>query len=103
MLQGEIMGRNRIDTIQTTFDEIYDFINSQPAAALAGLYTTGGKAFECEAKLTRDKRRFISLPHNNRIYQNDWGFYFNDMGKDGQTIGQYSKPINEKYINKNKA
>jgi len=51
--------------------------------------------FEAEAKLARDGRRFISLPHNNRIYQNDWGYMANSMGNDGQRIGQYSVPLDE--------
>jgi len=92
------MGRNRIGEIQTTFTEVYGFIKTQPAATLGQLFTTGGVAFECVAKTTRDNRRFISLPHANRIYEADWGYYFNSMGKDGQRIGQYSIPINVKYL-----
>ncbi len=38
---------------------------------------------------------FISLPHNNRIYENDWGYRSNSMGKDGQRIGHYSIPIDD--------
>ena len=91
------MGRNRIKEIQTTFDEIYDFIKDQPGATLHRLFTTGGIEFNCEAKSTRDNRRFIALPHGNRIYGDDWGFYCNDMGKDGQRIGQYSIPIDDKF------
>ena len=92
------MGRKKIDEIQTSFDEIYDFIKSQPESSLGNLHTTGGVEFECEAKNSKDGRRFISLPHSNRIYAADWGYYFNDMGKDGQRIGQYSVSINDKYI-----
>lgn len=91
------MGRKRIDDVQTSFDEIYNYISAQPSAILGNLHTTGGIEFECEAKVTRDNRRFISLPHGNRIYESDWGYYFNDMGKDGQRVGQYSIPINYKY------
>lgn len=97
------MGRNRINTIQSTFDEIYNFINDQPGATLGGLYTTGGIAFNCKARITRDNRRFIFLPHSNRIYEGDWGYYFNGMGKDGQRIGQYSIPINDKYMESRRA
>jgi len=79
------MGRNRISEIQSTFDEICHYISRQPAATLHGLFTTGGIRFECEAKTTKDNRKFIFLPHGNRIYENDWGYYFNDMGKDGQS------------------
>jgi hypothetical protein len=50
------------------------------------------------SKKTRDNKAVITLPHNNRIYENDWGYYFNGMGKDGQRIGQYSIPINRKYL-----
>ena len=55
--------------------------------------TTGGVNFVAEAKTTRDNRRFISLPHNNRIYEDDWGFRTNCMGKDGQGIGQCAVPL----------
>lgn len=97
------MRRKRIDEIQTSFDEIYSFIKGQPSSLLGKLQTTGGIDFECEAKVTEDSRRFISLPHGNRIYEADWGYYFNDMGKDGQRVGQYSIPINDKYIKSGKA
>lgn len=92
------MGRQRIEEIQTDFDQIFEFIVGSPDATLSDLMSTGNTPFSCQAKRTRDNRKFISLPHNNRIYKNDWGYYFNDMGKDGQRIGQYSIPINQKYL-----
>jgi hypothetical protein len=92
------MGRNRIKEISTNFNEIFEFIYNEPKATLLNLETSGGVAFSCIAKTTRDNRRFIDLPHNNRIYEADWGYYFNDMGKDGQRVGQYSIPINCKYF-----
>ncbi len=92
------MGRNRIEEIESSFSDIYEFINEQPQATLTGMLTTGGVSFSCEAKTTKDGRKFIMLPHNNRIYESDWGYYFNDMGKTGQRIGQYSIPINNKYL-----
>jgi len=92
------MGREKIEEIKTAFSEIYEFIKKQPEATLLGLQTTGGVPFSCEAKSTKDKRQFINLSHNNRIYEADWGSYFNDMGKTGQRIGQYSIPINDKYL-----
>jgi hypothetical protein len=48
-----------------------------------------------EEKTAQDGWRFISLPHNNRIYEHDWGYTSNSMGKDGQRIGQYSVPLDE--------
>ena len=92
------MGRKKIEEIRTTFSEIYEFIKKQSESTLSGLHTTGSVPFSCEAKLTKDKRQFINLSHNNRIYEADWGYYFNDMGKTGQRIGQYSIPINNKYL-----
>jgi hypothetical protein len=97
------MGHNKIREITTSFDEIYNFIKSQPSSSLCNIYTTGGVPFECEAKITKDSRRFILLPHGNRIYEADWGYYFNDMGKDGQRIGQYSISINNEFTQQGKA
>jgi len=59
------------------------------------LLTTGGVEFLAEAKTAGDGRRFISLPHNNRIYGSDWGNIANGMGKDGQRIGHYSVPLDD--------
>ena len=47
------------------------------------------------ADVTRDGREFINLPHNNRIYEGDWGYTTNSMGKDGQRIGQYARPLDD--------
>lgn len=77
------------------FGEVYEAISEQPEARTPELFTTGGVPFVAEAKITRDGRRFISLPHNNRIYEHDWGYTSNNMGKDGQRIGHYSKPIDD--------
>lgn len=78
-----------------TFDEVYEAIATQPAAQTSELTTTGGVQFSAEAKTTQDGRRFISLPHNNRIYEGDWGYAANSMGNDGQRIGQYSVPLDQ--------
>jgi hypothetical protein len=66
------VGRHRINNIATIFDKIWNFINDQPTATLTGLQTTGGKGFSCQAKITRDQRKYISLPHSNRVYESDW-------------------------------
>ena len=81
--------------LQMSFDDIFKTISGQPKSQTPELLTTGHVPFVAEAKCTRDGRRFISLPHNNRIYENDWGFRSNSMGKDGQRIGQYVVPIDE--------
>lgn len=78
-----------------TFDEVYQAIARQPAAQTPELTTTGGVSFSAEAKVTQDGRQFISLPHNNRIYEHDWGYMANSMGNDGQRIGQYSVPLDQ--------
>ena len=88
------MPHQRIEEIQTSFDAVFTFIDSQPNSMISGLLSTGDKPFTCEARFANDGRRFIHLPHSNRIYKNDWGFYFNSMGESGQRIGQYSVPIN---------
>jgi hypothetical protein len=88
------MERRFIDPpLTSTFTDVYDAIGSQPDKKTPRLITTGGIPFEAEARLARDGRRFISLPHNNRIYETDWGFMSNGMGKDGQRIGHYSVPL----------
>ena len=90
------MKRPLIDPpLKMNFDNVYETIAMQPNSQTPELLTTGGVLFVAEVKLTKDGRRFISLPHNNRIYEHDWGYRSNSMGKDGQRIGQYSKPIDE--------
>ena len=99
--RGTKGGKRRVPInppLSLSFDEVYQAISKQPGKRTPKLETTGrviGVIFEAEAKLTRDGRRFISLPHNNRIYEDDWGYMANSMGKDGQRIGQYSVPLDE--------
>lgn len=78
-----------------TFDEVYQAIDNQPEKITPELTTTGGIQFSAEAKITQDGRRFIALPHSNRIYEGDWGYMTNSMGNDGQRIGQYSVPLDQ--------
>ena len=90
------MKRPLIDPpLKNNFDNVYEVITMQPSSQTPELLTTGGVFFMAKAKHTKDGRRFISLPHNNRIYEGDWGYRSNSMGKDGQRIGQYAKPIDE--------
>jgi hypothetical protein len=81
--------------LRLTFDEVFEGISKQPESKTPELVTTGHVPFAAEAKYTLDGRRFIALPHNNRIYENDWGYRSNHMGKTGQRIGQYAVPIDE--------
>jgi hypothetical protein len=78
-----------------TFDHIYGKIRNMPNHTVKDLRTTRGVVFKAKALETRDGRRFIALPHNNRIYEGDWGFVTNHMGKDGQWIGHYTRPLDE--------
>jgi hypothetical protein len=88
--------RSLIDPpLKMCFDDVYKTITLQPNSQTPELITTGGVPFIAEAKFSQDGRQFISLPHNNRIYNYDWGYRSNSMGKDGQRIGQYSKPIDD--------
>lgn len=97
------MKRNLIDPpLSTSFDNIFLAIDSREEKVTPRLATTGGVPFVAEAKVTRDGRRFISLPHSNRIYEHDWGYTSNTMGKNGQRIGQYSVPLDQWGINVNK-
>ena len=88
------MARARVSPpLQSTFNDIYERIEALPGQHTPVLQTTGGVEFIAEAKVAKDGRRFISLPHNNRIYEVDWGYSSNTMGKDGQRIGHYSVPL----------
>src|ERR1022692_4854176 len=81
--------------LKSTFEHVYQTVAQQPNKRTPELVTTGGVRFVAEAKETTDRRRFVSLPHINRIYEEDWGFTANSMGKDGQRIGQYAVPLDE--------
>lgn len=90
------MQRKRIEPpLKLTFDQVYQAISDQPHTHTPHLRTTGDVAFVAQAKRTRDGRRFISLPHHNRVYEEDWGYRTNNMGKDGQRIGHYLVPLDE--------
>ncbi len=78
-----------------SFETVFEMISKQPINEISGLKTTGGVYFSAQAKYTRNNAPFISLPHNNRIYECCWGNTNNHMGKEGQRIGQYSKPLDE--------
>lgn len=78
---------------RVTFGQLYKTISGWPGGQTPELETTGGVRFVAKASVTRDGRRFILLPHGNRIYEGDWGYMTNSMGKDGQRIGQYSVPL----------
>ena len=81
--------------LRCSFWFVFDAIAAQPSGRSPRLKTTGGTPFTAEAKVTRDGRRYIVLPHANRIYESDWGNAVNGMGKDGQRIGHYSVPIDQ--------
>jgi hypothetical protein len=82
--------------LKHSFEQIFQAVKSQPGNTVRNLETTGkGILFDATAKITRDGREFIALPHNNRIYEGDWGYSHNSMGKDGQWIGQYARPLDE--------
>ena len=87
--------KRRKNELSMSFDDVYKKIYEQPDKKTPELFTTGGTSFTAEAKYTRDRRRFISLPHSNRIYEKDWGYQTNSMGRSGQRIGQYSEPIDD--------
>jgi hypothetical protein len=90
------MSRNRISPpLRLPFNRVYEAMSAQPKRRTPELQTTGGVSFVAEAKSTTDGRQFISLPHKNRIYEHDWGYSSNSMGRDGQRIGHYSQPIDE--------
>jgi hypothetical protein len=92
------MPRERIDEINSTFDAVYQWILGQNV--VRNLVSTGGTAFDVYASQARDGRRFLELPHANRVYEGDWGYRYNSMGTDGQRIGQYCLPIHEAYLNR---
>ena len=77
------------------FDKVFEAISSQPQKKITKLKTTGDVNFIAEAKTSPDVGQFILLPHSNRIYPCCWGNTNNHMGKEGQRIGQYARPIDE--------
>ena len=79
--------------LNCSFGLVFDAIAAQPSGRTPRLKTTGGTPFTAEAKVTREGRRYIVLPHANRIYESDWGHSKNGTGEDGQWIGHYSVPI----------
>jgi hypothetical protein len=81
--------------LKCRFAQVYDAIAATPHNEVAGLSTTGGVAFWAQALEAQDGRKYIALPNNNRIYQHDWGYTTNHMGKDGQRIGHYARPLDE--------
>lgn len=88
------MPPRRMDpTLKNKFDTVYNLIIVMAERKVDGLVTTGGVVFSAKAAITRDGRKFISLPHNNRIYKSDWGLSTNSMGRDGQRIGHYARPL----------
>jgi len=80
-----------------TFEQVFEEMLAQPDARVMDLVTTGGVVFDAQAKDSPRVGRFISLPHNNRIYPCCWGNTTNHMGKgeEGQRIGQYARPLAE--------
>ena len=78
-----------------TFADVYSALQRMPNQEVSGLHTTGGVEFSAKADLARDGRKYIGLPHNNRIYRDDWGFMTNHMGEDGQRIGHYARPLDD--------
>ncbi len=90
------MERRQISPLlKCSFEQVYAALKAMPNQEIDGLITTGGVKFIASAKVARDSREFIDLPHSNRIYHADWGFTTNSMGEDGQRIGQYSVPLDE--------
>jgi hypothetical protein len=79
------------------YGQVFRAIWSRPQKKVTGLMTTGGVNFEAEAKQSRRVGSFIALPHDNRIYPCCWGNTTNHMGKgkEGQRIGQYTRPLDE--------
>ncbi len=78
-----------------SFEQVFEKILNQSKNEIGGITTTGGVKFSAKAKYTQKGEPYISLPHNNRIYSCCWGNTNNHMGKEGQRIGQYSKPLDE--------
>lgn len=90
------MQRRRIcPPLKLTFDQAHQVMSSQAQSQTPPLRTTGGVPFVATARVARDGRRFISLPHQNRIYEDDWGYQTNAMGATGQRVGHYARPIDE--------
>lgn len=95
-IQGNVPRRLIEPHLTTTFNQVYTAISEQPNRETPLLQTTRGVPFRARAAITRKGQQFISLPHNNRIYEGDWGYKTNSMGQgSGQRIGHYSVPLND--------
>ena len=79
--------------LKLSFDEVFEAISKQTNAQTPELLTHGHALFVAQAKRTRDDRRFIALPQGNRIYEEDWGFRNNGIGKEGQRVDNYAVSI----------
>ena len=78
-----------------TFDQVFGQMLAEPDGRVTGLVTTGGVAFDAQAKDSPLVGRFMALPHRNRIYPCCWGNTSNHLGEAGQRIGQYARPLDE--------
>lgn len=81
--------------LKCTFEQMYECMKNLPNKKITNLQTTRGIVFEAMAAESVEVGIFIQLPHNNRIYPCCWGNQTNHMGKDGQRIGQYSRPLDQ--------
>lgn len=79
--------------LRSTFDEVYEALSSRNDRQSPTLKTTGGVDFVAHASVAKDGRKFIELPHSNRVYEEDWGLSTNGMGEDGQRIAHYTIPL----------
>lgn len=89
------MGKAIKPKLRKTFNQVYNKIKKCCNKETPDLFSTGGTLFKAKAKITNDGRKYIALPHNNRIYEHDWGYVTNHMGKSGQRIRQYSIPLDD--------
>ena len=83
--------------LKVKFDYAFNTIWELPNGNSPNLKTTRGMVvFAAKANFAKDGRKFIDLPHNNRIYKQDWNYRSNHMGnEDGQWVGQYAVPLSD--------
>jgi hypothetical protein len=97
------MTQKRMVELTRTFDEVWESLCGKSIE----LETDLGTPFVARAKMAR-RRGSISpeevlvflrnagngrLKECSRCYLEDWGYYFNHLGKEGQRVGMYTKSV----------
>ncbi|MBN1357297.1 hypothetical protein JW988_00855 [Candidatus Bathyarchaeota archaeon] len=95
--------KRRVVELTRTFNEVWESL----CGKTADLKTSADTPFTVRAKMARKKGSFTAekvlafmknvgsgkLKECSRCYSEDWGYYFNHLGVQGQRIGMYLKAL----------